>query len=372
MRKRHGVDAARQGAIIVLLAVVLPMTLILAAFAINAAKMELNATEMYCAADAAARAGNRTLALTRSQATAQARAKEYALLNTVDGRPLPLASDAVEFGKSRRAGGGRYAFAAGELPINSVRVLASRSKDSPGGALSLYMPGLLGLNKFSLHRDAIATQVEIDLGIVVDRSGSMAYAAHEVAQYPPGPPSAPPGWDFGQPAPPASRWQNLLTAANMFLRELEAAAIDSLVTGVSYSDAAQVDTSLTRDHKAVFDGFAAHSRAFPMGGTNIGDGILRALEELSSSRSRSTAVKAIVVMTDGIHNIGADPVDAARRAKDQDVIVYTITFSEEADQARMQSVAKIAGGQHFHAETPEELIEAYIDLSRSLPTLLTH
>lgn len=348
------------------------MTLILAAFAINAAKMELNATEMYCAADAAARAGNRTLALTRSEATARSRAEEFAALNTVDGRPMVLGSDAVEFGKSQRSGSGRYVFTSGATPVNSVRVLTSRSKDSPGGALSLYMPGLLGLNSFSLRRDAIATQVEIDLGMVVDRSGSMAYAADEVAHYPPGPPSAPPGWDFGQPAPPASRWQNLLVAANMFLHELDSSAFDSLVAGISYNNAACIDTPLTADRERVFDGFAEYSKAFQMGSTNIGDGIYHAIDELSSSRARPTAIKVIVVMTDGIHNTGSDPVEAAKRAKEQDIIIYTITFSEEADKARMQSVASIAGGQHFHADTPEELVDAYIDLSRSLPTLLTH
>jgi Ca-activated chloride channel homolog len=52
--------------------------------------------------------------------------------------------------------------------------------------------------------------------------------------------------------------------------------------------------------------------------------------------------------------------------------IYTVTFSAEADQLKMQEVAAIGNGKHFHATTPAELSEAFKAISNTLPTLITY
>jgi hypothetical protein len=86
---------------------------------------------------------------------------------------------------------------------------------------------------------------------------------------------------------------------------------------------------------------------------------------------RPWASKVIVVMTDGIHNTGTDPLQAAQRAADAEIQVFAVTFSKEADQKRMQQVATIGHGKHYYAATGNDLKKVFQDIAGSLPTLLT-
>ena len=63
----------RRGAIVPLVAILLPVLLILAGFAINIAWLELTRTELTTAADSAARAANREYRRSLNQANAVAR-----------------------------------------------------------------------------------------------------------------------------------------------------------------------------------------------------------------------------------------------------------------------------------------------------------
>lgn len=76
-------------------------------------------------------------------------------------------------------------------------------------------------------------------------------------------------------------------------------------------------------------------------------------------------------MTDGIHNVGTDPLPVAKSAGANGIMVYTVTFSNEADQSRMRSVAAAGSGKHYHAADGEELRKAFREIANSLPTLLT-
>jgi Flp pilus assembly protein TadG len=85
-----------------LMALMLPVTLILAAFAINIAMVELNRTEMYVSADSASRAAGREFALTSSQEGAKQAAREAARRNTVGGAALLLADKDFDYGQAFR------------------------------------------------------------------------------------------------------------------------------------------------------------------------------------------------------------------------------------------------------------------------------
>ena len=73
---------------LVLIAICLPLCIIMAAFAVDVAWMQLARTELRTATDAAARAGAKELSLSQSVPAARDRAKQAARRNKVAGEPL--------------------------------------------------------------------------------------------------------------------------------------------------------------------------------------------------------------------------------------------------------------------------------------------
>src|SRR4029077_13924520 len=131
----------RRGAMLPLVALLLPVLLILASFAINLAYMELARTELRIASDAATRAAGYTLMTTGDQESARSAARDGASRNWVAGKATQLADSDIAFGVSRRsATSQRYSFTAGGSPPNAVSVNARRDTESLSGAVSMLMP----------------------------------------------------------------------------------------------------------------------------------------------------------------------------------------------------------------------------------------
>lgn len=106
--------------------------------------------------------------------------------------------------------------------------------------------------------------------------------------------------------------------------------------------------------------------------TNIGAGLERAIEELSSSRARSGTRKIIVLYTDGIANVNESGVvdyagakayalTMAQEAKDRGFRIYAVSVGVEPDIAFMNQIAAIGDGEHFHAEGSIEEYSAQLD-----------
>ena len=364
---------SRQGAMIVMVIVLLPVLLILAAFAVNLAHLESTNTEIQVACDAAARAAGRTYVITGSRADAIAAAREAAAENPIGsgGYVLPIADSDVTVGRSTRpAPGGPYVFTAANTG-NSIRVMTSSLANGSGLALKPVLP-IMGLQtEIRPLLTSISTQTDIDVALVIDRSGSMAYGVNEVAVYPPTPAAAPAGWDFGDPVPPNSRWLDLESAVQIFLSTLSNSPQEELVSLTLYNESSSSPVALTANYGDVVSPLFNLSSAFDSGGTNIGGGMLQAVSTLSGSNSRADATKVIVLMTDGVHNSGKNPINAANSIADQGVTVFTVTFSDEAKQADMAQVADICGGKHFHASDSAQLQQAFVDIAKFLPTLIT-
>lgn len=363
----------RSGAIVPLVAVLLVAIVMLAALVINMAYVDLSRTELYIAADAAARAGGRELTMARSLSAASQKAKDIAALNTVSGRSLRLSDTDIEFGVADRAGASRYTFSPTNVNPTSLKVTARRTDGSLDGPLSLVLPKLLGRDSIESQQSSISTQVQVDIVLVIDRSGSMAYAANETAAFPPVPIAAPSGWFFCDPAPPNSRWLDLVSAVDVFLAELDSSPAPERVALVTYADAARLDVgTLVEDYTAIKVGLNQYTQSLCSGKTNIGDGILLAANTATTATgARPGASKVIVVMTDGIHNEGSNPVTAASQASNDGAVLFSVTFSNEADQSRMQAVAANGKGKHFHAVDGEDLKNVFREIAASLPTLLT-
>ncbi len=369
-RRQITYRARRRGAVVMLMVIMLPVLLIVAGFAINLSYMELARTDMQIASDAASRAACRTFARTNNKDDAIDAAMDAAAANPVVGKVLKLKKEDIVFGTSSRPDlSSKYVFNPDDKPYNSVRVTLDAAT---AGSLSLPMKiGSSGIS-FKPSQIATATQAELDISLVIDRSGSMAFGSDEPVSSTSPPKSAPAGWVFGDPVPPGSRWLEAVAAVKDFLDVLKTSTARETVGLTSYSTDAINDLPLTNDYKSVTDALTVYSNAFQEGATNIGDGIGFGVNNLLTSPDRRKwAVRVMIVLTDGIHNWGPDPVGMTYYAADNNVVVYTVTFSMEADQARMQDVAAVGSGRHYHATDAKSLKKAFQDIARNLPVLLT-
>jgi Mg-chelatase subunit ChlD len=363
---------SRRGGIIPMVAILLPVTVTIAAFAINIAYLELNRTEMYVAADAAARAAGREYALTWDQKKAIEAGKKAAAQNTVGGKPLTLADSDFIFGEATRVDEkSRYTFVKGGSNPNAVEVSIRRTKGSSNGMLTSLMP----IGKVSGDFEAVVSsrvnQVEADIALVIDRSGSMAYAADERAVYPPLPKSAPPTWFFGQEAPPVCRWRDAVSSVDVFLKELSKTPMKETVALITYANSAGTDQGLTTDYKKINDGLDKYTKAFSSGATNIAGGLAGGQTILTSVGARTFSAKVLVLLTDGIDTTGSDLVKAAKSAAEKKIMIFTVTFSDEADQTTMKKVAEAGLGNHYHAKNASDLQKIFLDIARQIPVLIT-
>ena len=361
----------RTGATMVSVAILLPAAFALAAFAINIAHMESVNTEVQIAADAAVRAASREYLLTADKNKSLAAAQDLAARNPVGDFVVPITLGDLDFGISDRASPSSKFVFTNTGSGNSVR-LTTRTMATTGAGIDPVFPFFGSAFKIRPERSAISTQGVIDIALVVDRSGSMAYSSTEVAAYPPVPSAAPAGWDFGDPVPPQARWLDLIASAQVFINELNDSPTQEQLSLTIYDEAATNLLDLSDNYTPVKDELVKISASYDMGGTNIGDGMLAGRAALlDPAYSRKQASRVIVLMTDGVHNYGKNPLSAANQVSNSGITLFAITFSDEADEALMQQVAEKCGGQHYHAVTLAELKDAFRQIARSMPTLLT-
>lgn len=357
----------RDASTLALLTVILPVVLTVAAYAINVVYMELARTQLQINTDVATRAAGRVLARTADKAQALAAAERIMQLNSFGQTKLSLGANNICFGASTRTSElSRYEF----VPDDNANAVRFETNGRVKVPMLFPTPGITV--DFRPIKQAISTQTEIDMVLVLDRSGSMAFSSYEVAgNYLPA--AAPSGWTFGAPVPPASRWLDAVGSAELFLRYLDDTVHEEQVGMVTYSDLAFADCQMNGDYSSIRAALDRYSQQFVGGATNISDAILAGAKVLSQKNSaRPWATRVMIVLTDGIWTAGVDPAITAQLAAGQQINIYTITYANEADQVKMQQVASIGGGKHFHATNGTELTEAFRSIAERLPTLLTY
>ncbi len=365
----------RRGAMLVFIAVCLPLLIIMAAFAIDVAWMQLARAELRTATDSAARAGAKELSLKQSDTAARAKAKVAAARNIVAGEPLILSDKDIEVGKSVQVGTGRFNFTNGAAKPNAVRVFGKRTVDSKSGPVDLMFSKVLGVDQFEPIESATSTQLDRDICLVVDRSGSMMWTLTSDS-YPKK------TKECDAPHPTQSRWGALATSVDAFLDELTTTVQDEHVALVSYSSnttecgntykISQIDSDLESDYSVIETKMANISSKPVKGSTAISAGIDDGVKVLTGKKTRPFAVKTIILMTDGVHNLGREPVLAAKDAAKNDITIHTITFGDGADIKRMEAVAAAANGKHFHATTQADLTRVFREIAATLPVLTTN
>lgn len=382
MKKLHTsgslVHHDRRGAILPMFALFVPIILMFGAFAINVAWMSLVDTELQICSDAAARAAGRDFAISQNLSSAFNRGVQAGTMNKVGGRTLTLTTDEIKFGESvlntSGPNAGSYTFTPktvtqatlgtnpGQIYINAVDVRLSQHFGF--AEMPMPIPLLSSSNGFTPQAGATSSQFERDIALVLDRSGSMnEYSSDWAGWLPAGPGEA----YYG------SRWRELADAVREFNFLLDSTPFNESVGLATFSTTASYDLPLRSASADINANLDAITASFQGGATAIGDGIGVGVTILNDpSLSRPAARKTIIVMTDGIYNTGSEPIYMAQQAHDvYGITVHAISFSNDADISTMESIAAAGGGLHYHAVDAAQLNAAFIEIAKSLPTILT-
>ncbi len=209
----------RRGATMVAVAILLPILLLLSAIAVNLAHIQVVNTKVQIVTDVSVRAAGAAYVETGVEADGLVAAQQLASLNPIESTVLAIASSDLDFGLSQRnAHDKAYTFTSGTNG-NSVRLTTNSFAGGAGDAVQPFF-SISGAN-FDIRPVCTAThsQTTLDVAVLVDQSGSMAFAANETSGGGT-PAAAPPGWSYGDAAPPQSRWLDLVAAVNGFCNEL--------------------------------------------------------------------------------------------------------------------------------------------------------
>ncbi len=365
----------RRGAILVLIAVLMPVFVIMAAFAVDVAWMQLVRTELRTATDAASRAGAKVLSMEQNEADARAAAIDAGSRNLVAGQGLVVQAGDIDFGQSAQANpDARFVFNGGGAPINAVRVNGNRTAGSPQGSVNLFFGSVMGTPAFEPSFNATSTVLDRDICLVIDRSGSMGLNINFS------------GTGNGQNCGPMAtdtRFFALAQAVDAFLGELTITIPNERVALVSYSSnfnrncggnrlsyrTAELHNRLTTTYSQISGTMDAFVRNGIGGSTAIGQGLRQGIRSLDNARP--FALKTIVLMTDGRQNTGPEPETIVPQAIRNDCTVHTVTFSPNADIPRMRAISDQTNGRHFHADTAADLALAFREIARTLPVLVT-
>ena len=363
----------RDGAMVVLFALLLPILIVILGFTIDYANMQRVRNEIQVVADLSAKAAADTLASTGDIAAARSAAKRIGSLNHVGGDALTIDDNQIVFGRAVPDSNGRYAFTEGATPFNSVKVFAERMEGSANGPLDLMFGRFYGRPSLEIQKSATASFVNVEVCLVIDRSGSMKR-----------PTQKPEGEDLETNTTcklpnNGSRWVSVSNAIDIFLGELDATAVQekvALVTfasnctdcnGITISEST-LDVPLTVNLTAVRNQMDNLSNSIWFGNTNVTSGLFLGRTHMNSA-SDPSAERVIILLTDGKYNEGGSPMAEASSAAASGFTVHTITFSDEANQGDMVALAAAGNGIHHHADTDHELREIFRRLANTFTVI---
>ena len=90
------------------------------------------------------------------------------------------------------------------------------------------------------------------------------------------------------------------------------------------------------------------------GGTNISAGIYDAIDGLTDSSGSNKRV--MVVLSDGVHNLGSPyPEDAAEAAAEENITIYTVGLGDGVDTDQLETVAQKTNGSYYPVADASQL-----------------
>jgi Ca-activated chloride channel homolog len=105
------------------------------------------------------------------------------------------------------------------------------------------------------------------------------------------------------------------------------------------------------------------------GSTNLSAGLDRARLHLTSDQARSFTAKVIILFTDGLWNVGRDPLLAAQDARDAGIIVHTVSMLTPY-QPTLAQIAETTGGRNFTTFNEVQLRDAFREIAEGLQVVL--
>ena len=140
---------------------------------------------------------------------------------------------------------------------------------------------------------------------------------------------------------------------------------------ILFADQAYLQAPLTYDTATVNQLLQESQIGFAGSATAIGDALGLAIKRL---KDRPEGSRRIILLSDGANTAGqTEPLEAAQKARDMGVKIYTIGFgadeqivqtafgprrynpSRDLDEKALQEIAELSGGQYFRARSTEEL-----------------
>lgn len=144
---------------------------------------------------------------------------------------------------------------------------------------------------------------------------------------------------------------------------------------ILFGSNAYLQAPLTFDLKTVAQLLQESLIGFAGQQTAIGDAIGLAIKRLATNPADS---RVVILLTDGANNAGnIDPIQAAKLAKQTDVVIHTIAFGsdqnhrggllglsqrnygDDIDEKTLKIIADTTGGRYFRARNQQELREIY-------------
>ena len=374
---------ARRGAMMPVVAFMLPLIIIFVGYSVNIAYMEMAQTELRLSCDSASKSALVNLGATQQQSTAISFGQSVSAHNTVGGHILSIPSSNFKFGNATKQGNGSYSFTIGGTPLNSIQVTATATVALPFGAL-------IPSGNYTCSEISFATRISHDIVLVLDRSASMSFdlSGSEFVYPADRTLYSPLQSYFTPPSMTASRWKALDDAVDSFIATLQARNLDVHVSLVTYAETyslgsysateASRDVNLTSSYSQIQTAMEAWGLTPLLGDTNISAGLALAQAELTGSRSRATADRTIILMTDGVPTTGNTDIPSLCLANrtGSSIVTHVITFGGQSasgsPMTSMMSAAQNGNGVFYNAATAGQLQQAFQKIADSLPAVLVN
>lgn len=152
---------------------------------------------------------------------------------------------------------------------------------------------------------------------------------------------------------------------------------------VVFSGESFTQCPLTSDHSVLINLFKDIKSGMIEDGTALGDGLATAVSRIKTSKAIS---KVIILLTDGINNMGAlDPLSAAEIAKIYGIRIYTIGIGTigmapypfqtpfgiqyqqvevQIDEPLLKKMAEMTNGKYFRATNKKKLEDIYHEIDK--------
>jgi Ca-activated chloride channel family protein len=178
---------------------------------------------------------------------------------------------------------------------------------------------------------------------------------------------------------------NRLNAAKDIAKKFVTGRPDDNIGVVIFSGESLTGLPMTSDHAALVNYLESINLGMLEDGTAIGDGIATSINRLKEGKAKS---KSIILMTDGSNNTGIiTPLDAADRAKANNIKVYTIGIGTEGtaevpvaydalgriqyerqkvviDEVTLKKIAQETNGKYFRATNNKVLADVFKEIDQ--------